>query len=198
MANEKDSATTVKDMAAAAKDTTRRTSGETRDAAQEFGRVARQGSEQVGQITQSAGETVSKSVDIGGQVAQSSIEGSQRLIEGAANSTRDMSVQVSRNMEALMSAQGAMAEGLQSVWQEWLRYSQDSLQRWADQAQTLLRVRSMQDLVSTQSDILRVEMEHLMKSGQRISELATKAANDAANRVIRREEDQADDIRRSA
>lgn len=90
---------------------------------------------------------------------------------------------LSQGLDAYLQAQSVMAESVQTIWREWVTYSQESMQRTGQQMERLAKARTLQDMATIQSDILRDEMDRLLRSGMRISELASRAARDAAQKI---------------
>jgi hypothetical protein len=77
---------------------------------------------------------------------------------------------------------------------EWVSYTQTAFQRSIDGINSMMRARSVQDLVTAQSDLLQEEMQLLLNSSGKISEVAAQAANNAAKRINER----ASELRHSA
>ncbi|HYE50470.1 MAG TPA: phasin family protein [Azospirillaceae bacterium] len=166
--------------------------GEIRDAAAEIGRIGRGTAETatataIG-LVQSAPGAAEAPARAAREGASQAADAATRFAEEQARLAREFTDRASRNVEAMMQAQTIVAGGLQTLWKEWMSFTQDSMQRWAEQAQTLAQTRSIQDLVATQNDIMRSEIDVLLKSGMRLSEVATQTASDAARRITERTE----------
>lgn len=185
MANDKDLDNSVKDTIAAvagiapAKTDARAAMGQTR-AAEEFAQAARaEAATALDSVQTLAQSTTEVAVSVQPHQTADAAEAARRTQEAS----RDAAAKAARGVDALMSVQGVMADGMQSVMREWMSYSQGSLQRWSEQMQTLMKARTVQDVVTVQTDILRTEVEHLMRSGQRISQLTSQTASDATRRI---------------
>ncbi|WP_162937381.1 phasin family protein [Indioceanicola profundi] len=103
-----------------------------------------------------------------------------------SDSARSLSASTAGNMEAFLQAQAIMAEGMRTAWQEWMGYSQSAMQRWTEKLQTPLQIRSPQDIMLSQIDTAREEMDQLLQNSMRVSDLMTKAAGSAMRRITER------------
>ncbi|HYC02861.1 MAG TPA: phasin family protein [Azospirillaceae bacterium] len=131
-------------------------------------------------------------------VMQAATERMSRLTDEQMRMGRDMAARATHGVDTLMQVQTVVNDGLQTLWKEWMSYTQDSMQRWSEQAQTLAKVRTMQDLVNAQTDMIKVEMEELLRSSQRITELATETAGTLTRQITERTEAAAREMRPGA
>lgn len=188
MTADKDLAIAVKDTIATAKESAQKRATETRDAAQDIGKATRQTTETASQALQAGASTTA---DTAQRTTGAAAEQFGRLSDEAVKAGRTMSERATRNMDAVMSAQSVMADGFQAVWKEWFAYTQGALDRWTQQTKSLTGARTLTDLVSAQQDLVRTEMEQLLKTSQRMSELASQITNDATRRITQRAEEHA-------
>ena len=100
----------------------------------------------------------------------------------------------SENVQALTEAGSVLAKGAQDVSREWLGFAQERQAKNMDGFKRLAGCRSVQDLITVQSDILRDSFQALIATNKRVAELSLRVANDAATRV----QAQADSSRRAA
>lgn len=89
----------------------------------------------------------------------------------------------SRNMKGMLQTNAILVTGLQSAWMEWLDYSRRSIERNAKGMGDLVRSRSMSELISRQSDLLRANIEDWLHSSISLCELSADAARQAAEKV---------------
>jgi hypothetical protein len=73
-----------------------------------------------------------------------------------------------------------LASGMQTFWQEWIGCAQDVMQRNVDGMQNLMRSRSPGDFFAAQSELLRDEVQAIIDTGSRMSEVSARIASDAA------------------
>lgn len=148
-------------------------------------------------VERTAGELLSAGADTAGRTAVVARNAADAARDQTARVGREAADRTVRSVETMVQMQSIMADGVQTFWKEWMDYTQGSVQRWADQMQNLLRARTMQDVIAAQSDIVRVEMEHMVRRSIRLSELASQST-DAAMRQLRIGNRPQDDERRAA
>jgi phasin family protein len=73
-----------------------------------------------------------------------------------------------------------LASGMQTFWQEWIGCAQDVMQRNVDGMQNLMRSRSPGDFFAAQTELLRDEVQAMIDTGSRMSEVSARIASDAA------------------
>ncbi|ACI98281.1 phasin family protein [Rhodospirillum centenum] len=148
-------------------------------------------------VERTAGALLSAGADTAGRTAVVARNAADAARDQTARAGREAADRTVRSVETMVQMQSIMADGVQTFWKEWMDYTQGSVQRWADQMQNLLRARTMQDVIATQSDIVREEMEHMVRRSIRLSELASQST-DAAMRQLRTGNRPQDDERRAA
>jgi len=89
----------------------------------------------------------------------------------------------SENVQALAEAGTVLAKGAQDVSQEWLGFAQDRQAKNLEAFKRLAGCRSVQDLITVQSDLMRDSFQALIHANKRVAELSLRVANDASNRV---------------
>jgi phasin family protein len=88
--------------------------------------------------------------------------------------------ETTQGLEAAVKYGTVLASGMQTFWHEWIGCAQDVMQRNVNAVQNVLRSRSPSDFFAAQSDLLRNEMQAMIDSGSRLSEVSARIANDAA------------------
>src|SRR4051794_12080553 len=89
----------------------------------------------------------------------------------------------SQNIEAVAQASTILTKGAQEISREWFDLLQQRLVKNIDATNRLAGCRSLQDLVTIQSDIVRDLLGHTVEGGRRIAEVSMRMA-DEADRVI--------------
>jgi phasin family protein len=89
----------------------------------------------------------------------------------------------SQNLQAVTQASNVLAKGAQEVSQEWVKLAQDRLQKNMDGLNRLASVRSVQDFVAVQSDLVRDGLEQVIDTNKRLAEVSVRVADEAA-RII--------------
>jgi phasin family protein len=88
--------------------------------------------------------------------------------------------ETTQGLEAAVKYGTVLASGMQTFWHEWIGCAQDVMQRNVDAVQNVLRSRSPSDFFAAQSDLLRDEVQAMIDSGSRLSEVSARIASDAA------------------
>lgn len=122
----------------------------------------------------------------------------QRLFGLTGNAQEQVANQANKNMEVMAECGSVLMDGMQSIMREWLTLAQDATQRQFDGVNTMMRSRTVQDLFSAQSDLMKDELELFLNRSVRMSELAANSAKDAAKRLNQRADEGAHQLRRTA
>ena len=80
----------------------------------------------------------------------------------------------------MMKAGVKLADGFQSVMQEWADYTRNAMQCNIDGMNGILRARSPQDLLTAQKDLLKAEVTVMLTSNVRIAEATAKVTEEAS------------------
>jgi hypothetical protein len=158
-----------------------------RDAAEASQQASRRGEEAVCQTAERASETASRiasdAADASQQVAKRSAEQFDQMVSRQFEASQEATRHVQQNLDVLMQVGGVLATGFQSILREWADYAQTAARRNVDGVNRLLRARTPQDLASEQSDLLVSELQLLLDSSVRISEVTAGLARDAAQGI---------------
>ncbi|HYD31276.1 MAG TPA: phasin family protein [Azospirillaceae bacterium] len=212
MANEKDNPTATRDAGGhkegtedkareAGRDTqaaTRRAAEAAREISEDTGRTGRGATEQtadMGRRTARAGSEMSERAgETLRDTAQTATGTAQRMSEQAADqfgrmfglsarTSEEVAQQTSQNLDVMLQCSSILADGFQNIWREWMNYTQEAMQKNVNGLNNMMRSRSVHDFMAAQSDLMRDEMETLLQSSVKISEMSARVANDAATRI---------------
>jgi phasin family protein len=87
------------------------------------------------------------------------------------------------NVQAVAEAGGILAHGLQKIFSEWLDLAQSRFQMNLDGASKLLACKTPQEVVATQGDLVRQNMERMLGNSCRIAEMSIEIGNEAADKI---------------
>jgi phasin family protein len=96
--------------------------------------------------------------------------------EGREELTR----QGAQNLEAFTQASAVLTRGVQDLSREWFSLTQERLQKNLEDFGALARCRSLPDVMTAQSTLMRDNLEQTIESTRRIAEIATRVANEAS------------------
>jgi hypothetical protein len=170
--------------AEAATRTAERSAEVTRDVAEKSAQAFRSTTETASKMTSDAAEATKKVTD---QATQQF----GRVFNLQAKASEEVANRTQQNLDVLLQTSSLLAEGFQSVLREWLNYTQSAVQRNIDGMNTIMRARTMQDLLAAQSDLLNAEVQLLLNSSVKVSEVTARVANDAAQKINVATKDQA-------
>ena len=99
------------------------------------------------------------------------------------------------NVQSVTEAGGILAHGLQKISSEWLDLAQSRFKMNLEGASKLLACKTPQDVVATQSDLVRQNIEQMLGNSRRIAEMSIEIANEAADKIKATARETADHVR---
>src|SRR3954451_25081525 len=150
-----------------------------RQAAESVSNVVRVSAEAPRRVAETAREAVQSGVGTAAQMAQ-------RAADFSAFSFSDLTRRW-QNAAAGMSAVGQANTGLamryQAIWREFVQLAYQATQARAESMTRFMSVRSPQQLLDTNVDLLKGEMQRFLDGQSRLSQLSAEAALDAKQRI---------------
>jgi hypothetical protein len=157
------------------------------DAAEASRQTSRRGGEAIRHKVERASGTASRiagdAADASQQVAKRSAEQFDQMVTRQFEASQEVIRHAQQNLDVLMQVGGVLAGGFQSILREWADYAQSAARRNVDGVNNLMRARTLQDLASAQSDLLTSEIQLLLNSSAKISEVTAGLARDAAHGI---------------
>jgi hypothetical protein len=166
--------------AEAATRTAERSAEATRDVAEKSAQALRSTTEQA---TETASKITSDAAEATRKVTDQTTQQFGRVFNLQAKASEEVANRTQQNLDVLLQTSSLLAEGFQSVLREWMSYTQSAVQRNIDGMNTIMRARTMQDLLAAQSDLLNAEVQLLLNSSVKVSEVTARVANDAAQKI---------------
>ena len=155
-----------------------------KDEAQSGGRRAAAAAHNFAEASRDAGEAGRRGIEEAGEAGRRGAEQLRGAAEEARQEASDVYTRSAREtaqgLEAAMKYGTVLASGMQTFWQEWIGCAQDAMQRSVDGMQNLMRSRSPGDFFAAQSELLRDEVQAIIDTGSRMSEVSARIASDAA------------------
>jgi hypothetical protein len=99
--------------------------------------------------------------------------------EGAEKATQ----QSSRNIEAMARSTSILAQGLQDVSREYLDLWRKITARSLGSLEELSRLRTPQEMLATQSEIIRDNVQEFLHTARRTAETSIKIADEATRGI---------------
>jgi hypothetical protein len=157
------------------------------DAAEASWQTSRGGGEAIRQTAERTSGIASRvagdAADAGQQVAKRSAEQFDQIFTRQFETSQEVIRHAQQNLDVLMRVGGLLAGGFQSILREWADYAQTAARRNVDGVNSLMRARTPQDLAAAQSDLLVSELQLLLDSSVKISEVTAHLARDAAQGI---------------
>ena len=91
--------------------------------------------------------------------------------------------QSSGNLQAIMEGSSIIADGFSNVSGEWIRFTQNWMEQNLENLDHLRDCRTFQDCMTLQTQMVRENLEAVLHSTRRTSELAVKTADEAIRRI---------------
>jgi iron-sulfur cluster repair protein YtfE (RIC family) len=150
-----------------------------RQAAESVGNVVRVSAEAPRRVAETAREAVQSGVGTAAQMAQ-------KAAEAGAFSFSDVTRRVQNaaaGMTAVAQANTGLAMRYQALWREVVQLAQQATQARTESLTRLMSVRSPQQLLDVNIDLLKGEMQRFFDGQARLSQLSAEAALDAKQRI---------------
>jgi phasin family protein len=150
---------------------------------------AREGARHLADTAQQAAEatqeTVRAAIDTASQTFQRSADQIARSFGFSGQQGEELARQSTRNLEAMTECGSILMRGWQEISREWMSLGQRRLQRNLESMQALAACQSLQDLVTTQTELVRDNMQELVDNGRHIAEKSVEVANEAAQTLTK-------------
>ena len=121
--------------------------------------------------------------DTANRIAERSMEQWTRLFGLSGEAARQTVQQSSSNIQAMLEGTTIVADGLQDVSGEWLRFAQERVEQNMAHLDQLLGCRSPHEYLALQTRIARDNFEAMLQSARRVSERSTRSADDAVRKM---------------
>src|SRR3954454_5937926 len=150
-----------------------------RQAAESVSNVVRVSTEAPRRVAETARETVQSSVSTATQMAR---EAADFGVFSFSDVTRRVQ-NASAGMTAVAQASTGLAMRYQAIWQEVFQLAQQATQARTENMTRVMSVRSPQQLLEVNIDLLTGEMQRFFDGQARLSQFSAEAARDAKQRI---------------
>jgi phasin family protein len=89
----------------------------------------------------------------------------------------------SQNIQAVSQASSVLMKGAQEVSHAWFGFAQERVQKNMDGLSRLAGVRSVQDFVAVQSDLVRDNLQQVIDTNKHVAEVSVRVADEAARSI---------------
>jgi phasin family protein len=177
---ERDSNDSMHETTRRAADQASQTSRTMSDAAE---RTARAGTEAFRRNAETFSSTWRNSSEAASRIAERSVDQFSKLFGLTGDTARETMQQSAGNVQALIESSTFVVDGLQNVSGEWVRFVQSRIEENLEHFEELLGCRTPQECLALQTRLIRDNIEALLHSARRTSEISTKLADNAVKRI---------------
>lgn len=146
-------------------------------------RTARASAEAVRRNAEHLSENWRSSSEMASRMAERSMDQFAKMLGVSGDAARQTMQRSSGNLQAMIESTTIVAGGLQNVSGEWMRFAQTRFEDNLDRFDELMGCRTVQDCLALQTEIVRDNFEALLQSMRRASELSTRVADDAMQKI---------------
>jgi phasin family protein len=145
--------------------------------------TARAGADVFRRSTETARESVQSGLNTATQTFQRMTDQFTQVLGFNGPQSEELTRRSSQNLQAVTQASTVLARGAQEVSQEVFSLVQDRLQKNVEAVNRIVGVRSVQDFVAVQSDLVRDGLQQMIDTNKRIAELSVRVADEAARAI---------------
>jgi len=170
----------------------------TDEAAQVGEQAARAGADVARRSTETARDALQASLNTAAQSFRRMTDQFTQVLGFSGPQAEELARRTSENVQAVTQASTVLARGTQEVSQEVFGLVQNRLAKNIDAVSRIAGVRSVQALVTAQSDLMRDNLQLVIDTNRRIAELSVRIADEAAEAIQAQENQNANQARRAA
>ena len=175
-ASETGGETVRKDMAATSRDVIRNNA----EAAEQ---TLQQAAKDLHSTIERSAETVSDVAGAARQASGQSVEQLDRLSAMQDRAVKEIAGRTQQNLDVIIQTGIKLAAGFQSVMRAWADYTLNATQCNIDGMNTILRTRTLQELVTAQNNLLKAEMRVMLNGSVKITEATSHVAQEVASSI---------------
>jgi phasin family protein len=132
------------------------------------------------QAAETTQETLRAAAETASETLRRAADQFGRTLGLSGEQGEELARQSTRNLEAVTECGSVLARGFQEISREWMSLAQHRLQRNLEAIETLAACRTMQDLVTAQTQLVRDNMQEIVDNSRHIAETSVKVASEAA------------------
>ena len=130
-----------------------------------------------------ASETVGDTADVVRQASDRVVEQLGQVSATQEKAVQDVTGRTQQNLGVMMQTGIKLASGYQSIMREWADYTRNAVQCNVDGINSIMRARTLQDLMAAQSDLLNAKVQVMLSSRAKIAEATARVAKDAGQSI---------------
>src|SRR3954454_19461524 len=155
----------------------------TNEAARVGEQTARAGADVFRRGTETSRHNLHSGLNTATQTVQRMTDQFTKVLGFNGPQSEELARRSSQNLQAVSQASTVLMKGAQEVSHEVLGLVQDRMTKNMDGLNRLAGVRSVQDFVAVQSDIVRDGLQQVIDTNKRIAEVSVRTADEAARAI---------------
>jgi phasin family protein len=155
----------------------------TNEAARVGEQTARAGADVFRRGTETARDNLQSGLNTATQTVQRMTDQFTKVLGFNGPQSEELARRSSQNLQAVSQASSVLMKGAQEVSHEVLGLVQDRMTKNIDGLSRLAGVRSVQDFVAVQSDLVRDGLQQVIDTNKRIAEVSVRTADEAARAI---------------
>ena len=192
----------INKTAAAGRDATNEAARTVRTAADQAAKVgeqtARAGADAFRHSTETARDTFQSGLNTAAQSFQRATDQFTQVLGFNGPHSEELARRSSQNFEAVSQASSVLVKGAQDVSREWLGLAQERIRTNLEAVNRIAGCRSVQDVLTVQSDLVRDNLQQAIDTSRRVAELSVRVANEAAQTIQAQVDKNTDRVQRAA
>lgn len=120
---------------------------------------------------------------VAANAAEQPVRQASRLFVVAGGAGREAARQASRNVQGLTQTGSVLARGFQDLSREWINFAQNQWRTNWNGLTGLARCRTPRDVLELQSTVVRENVQGVLDSARRVSEISTGVAKEVARTI---------------
>ena len=147
--------------------------------------MAQSGTDAVQRHAESVRRTWQDYSEAAGRITERSIEQFSKMFGVTGDTARQKLQQSSGNVQVMLESTTIIAEGLQHLSSEWMRFAQEGVEQSLNRLEQLQLqgCRSIQEFMALQTQIVREHLESLLHTARRTAEHSSRIAEEASQRM---------------
>ena len=125
-------------------------------------------------------DMVSEAADASQQMAERSADEFNQVSTKRIEAAKEVVGRTQQNLGVMAQTGIRLAGGFQAVMTEWADYTRNAVQCNIDGVNSILRARTLEELMAAQSNLLNAEVQLMLTSSVKISEATARVAKDVA------------------
>ena len=174
---------TTNDQNKAAEEAARTARTVTDEAARVGEQTARAGADIANRGTEAARNAVQAGLNTATETFQRATDQFTKVLGFSGPQAEELARRSSENVQAISQASTVLAKGAQEVSHEWFGLIQNGVQKNIDGLSRLAGVRSVQDFIAVQSDLVRDNLQQVIDTNKRVAEVSVRVAEEAARSI---------------